>query len=104
MSKLISQIVPPLSECIADKELYLRGSVTTLLLFYSSLWIIKLSFSVFFHNLGVNVQGQNVLCCCISAITADAYFVCFGNIPYHCLILSFVQIASEFIFVPLDTL
>jgi hypothetical protein len=89
------QVFPPPPSSEADVELFLRGFVAVINLFYSSLWKIKLSFLIFFRKLGQNVKGQKALWWCVSAFTAASYLVCIGNLEYNRLVPPFVQIASK---------
>lgn len=75
-------------------EEYLHHSIAILVLFYSSLWCVKLSFLIFFRGLGPNVQRQKRIWWSILALVVASYFLVLGTIQWHCLIPRFEVIAS----------
>lgn len=76
-------------------EDYLHDSIAILLLFYSSLWCVKLSFLIFFQRLGRNVQRQKVIWWSVFVVVVASYFSVLGTIEWHCLIPRFEVIARE---------
>ena len=69
-------------------ESYLRSDVAVIILFYSALWSIKMSFLLFFKRLGTNVRGQKLIWWSVLGITLATYFACIGTIQYRCLVPS----------------
>ena len=74
-------------------ENYFKASFVVVVLFYSALWSIKLSFLLFFKRLGKNVRGQAVLWWPILGITIATYCACIGTIHFPCLLNSFEYLA-----------
>ena len=89
------EVYPAPPTFVNDEQTFLRGSVAVIVLFYSSLWTVKLSFLIFFRRLGLGVNRQKQLWWCVLAITVASYFCCIGTIEYNCLVPSFAKIASE---------
>ncbi|KAI4166774.1 MAG: hypothetical protein LQ343_007756, partial [Gyalolechia ehrenbergii] len=56
-------------------EVFLRKDAATLILFYTGLWSVKLSFLLFFKRLGQNVRHQGKIWWVVLAITVAAYIV-----------------------------
>ena len=69
-------------------ESYFKATAAILILFYSSLWSIKISFLLFFRRLGANVTHQKFLWWPVFGVTLATYFACIGSIPYSCLVRS----------------
>ena len=78
---------------IAEK--YSKATCAVIILFYSALWSIKISFLLFFRRLGTNVQGQKLIWWPIFGITLATYFACIGTIQYQCLLSSFEYLAAN---------
>lgn len=87
------QLPPP--DFASKIEEYLRASIATIILFYSSLWCVKLSFLIFFQRLGRNVQWQRVIWWSVFVVVIASYFSVIGTIEWHCLISRFEVIARE---------
>lgn len=56
------------------------------LFFYSSLFIVKLSFLLFFRRLGSNVRNQKYVWWPALALSVVCYLVSIGDVQYECLI------------------
>lgn len=80
---------------VNDQQNFLHGSAVVIVLFYSSLWAVKLSFLFFFRRLVRGVARQKQLWWAVLAITVGSYFACIGTIEYKCLLSSFAKIVSE---------
>lgn len=89
------EVSPPLPNFVIDVQNFLRGSAVVIMLFYSTLCAVKLSFLIFFRRLVQGVARQKQLWWCVLAITIGSYFVCIGTIEYNCLFPSYIKIASE---------
>lgn len=61
-------------------EPYFKSTAAVIILFYSSLWSIKISFLLFFRRLGMNVKNQKLLWWPVFGITVATYFACIGTI------------------------
>lgn len=89
------KVHPPPPTFVNDEQNFLRGSAVVILLFYSSLWTVKLSFLIFFRRLVRGVARQKQLWWAVLAITVGSYFACIGTIEYNCLLSSYAKIVSE---------
>ena len=76
------QLPPP--NFILDTVDYLRASLAVTLLYFSTLWAIKISFLIFFKRLIKNVRRQELLWWLIFGFTVATYFACIGTISYNC--------------------
>lgn len=88
--------VPPPANFNEEVGEYLHLSLVVLILFYSSLWCIKLSFLVFFKRLGRNVRRQKTIWWSVLAVVVASYFSVIGTVQYHCLIPSFEEILRRY--------
>ncbi|KAL8705269.1 MAG: hypothetical protein Q9201_001600 [Fulgogasparrea decipioides] len=75
---------------------FLRTIVPFTLLFYSTLWAVKLSFLLFFWRLGSKVRGHNIWWWVVLGITVAAYIACIGDVDYRCCLSSMEWIVGEF--------
>ncbi|QSZ36724.1 hypothetical protein DSL72_006607 [Monilinia vaccinii-corymbosi] len=82
---------------VTDTEHYLRASVAVIILFYTSLMTIKLSFMFFFRRLLSGVHERNLMIQWWSILAAIvvAWLVCIGDIEYRCLVSKFEVIATK---------
>ncbi|KAF7889869.1 uncharacterized protein EAF02_002284 [Botrytis sinoallii] len=80
-----------------DTEHYLRSSVAVIILFYTSLMTIKLSFMLFFRRLlsGVHEKALLIQWWSILAAILTSWLVCIGDIEYRCLVSDFIVIATK---------
>ena len=76
-------------------ESYFKSTVAVIILFYTSLWSIKISFLLFFRRLGNNVKHQKILWWPVFGFTVATYFACIGSIQYPCLVRSFTYLAAN---------
>ncbi len=73
---------------VSIAESYSRSTIAFLVLFYSALWSIKMSFLLFFRRLGQNVRGQKVVWWPVFGFTIVTYLTCIGTIDYPCFVNS----------------
>lgn len=66
----------------------LRASLIVELFFYTSLFLVKLSFLLFFRRLGSNVRGQKSIWWPAFALSVICYLVSIGDVEYKCLVNS----------------
>lgn len=86
--------MPP-PDFVTRSETFLKASTAIIILFYSTLWSIKLSFLFFFRRLYINVGGKWMrFWWTIMIITIASWAVCIGNIDYKCLVRPLEKIAS----------
>ncbi|KAI4202614.1 MAG: hypothetical protein LQ348_001478 [Seirophora lacunosa] len=74
---------------------WFKSMLAVLILFYSALWSIKVSFLLFFRRLGKNVQGQKRIWWPVFGITLATYFACIGTIQYACLVSSLEYLTAH---------
>lgn len=74
---------------------FFKSAAAVIILFYSSLWSIKISFLFFFRRLGTNVRHQKRLWWSIFCFTLATYFACIGSIQYSCLVRPFLYLAEH---------
>ena len=75
---------------------FLRSLTGFIIIFYTCLWTVKLSFLFFFRRLGSKVRGHKNWWRCVLVITILTWLACIGDIPYKCLFSSFEFITGEF--------
>ncbi|PYH79595.1 hypothetical protein BO82DRAFT_385086 [Aspergillus uvarum CBS 121591] len=72
-----------------DAYTHLQGYlVAWLVLFYSGLWLVKLSFLTFFYTLGTKIRSHRVWWWIVFGITIAWWIICIGIIDYRCTINS----------------
>lgn len=74
---------------------YFKATLAVIILFYTALWSIKISFLLFFRRLGNNVRGQRRIWWPVLGVTLATYFACIGSIQYRCLVSSFEYLAAN---------
>ncbi|KAF1999552.1 hypothetical protein P154DRAFT_381605, partial [Amniculicola lignicola CBS 123094] len=76
--------MPP-SDFAERSESFSKASIALMVLFYSALWSIKLSFIFFFRRLYVNMGSWTRFWWITLTITIAAWAVCVGNVDFKCL-------------------
>lgn len=79
------QVFPPPTTFYDAAERYRKAKVAAWALFFTTLWLVKGSFLIFFWRLSENVTGQKALWWAVAAFTAATYLVCIGTIEYKTL-------------------
>ena len=74
------------TDSLADGTDFLHATFASYVLYFTSLWSVKISFLLFFRKLGNRVRSQRILWWSVSAINIVAYFVCLGLIDSQCLL------------------
>lgn len=64
----------------------LKASLVVELFFYTSLFLVKLSFLFFFRRLGSHVRGQQYVWWPGFSLSVVTYLVSVGDVEYHCLV------------------
>lgn len=82
---------------IPDTEHYLKSTVATMVLFYSSLAAIKISFLLFFRRLlsGVHIKALRIQWWTVLAITIISWIISIADLEYKCLAAPFIQIVQN---------
>lgn len=82
----------PFDAAFVDKHTaFLRALVPFTILFYSTLWLVKLSFLIFFRRLGSKVKGQKIWWWFILVVTVLTWLACIADIDYRCLLDSYLS-------------
>ena len=84
-------------QLVSQNQTLLRTQLSIIMMFYCSLWSVKLSFLLFFRRLqqGQNVKGQRIWWWCVMGFTIATWASCIGDIQYQCLVTSFEWIACK---------
>ena len=78
-----------------DGRRYSQASLAVIILFYSSLWSIKLSFLIFFRRLGKNVARQKLIWWPVLGFTVASYVVAISILQYRCLVNSMLYLIEN---------
>lgn len=73
----------------------LNANLATYYCTWTSLYIIKLSFMVFFHNLGNNLRAQRILWWTVLGFIVASYAISVGMFDYGCLTSDWKHIIGE---------
>lgn len=73
-------------EFLSNVYVGLHSLFACYLFYYTALWSIKLSFLLFFRNLGNDIRRQRLLWYCVFVYTIASYVTCLGMIDYKCLV------------------
>lgn len=92
----VAGTMAPTPEWLAAEKTLLRAEAATITMYYTSLWIVKLSFLLFFRRLGQNVKGHTTWWWCVLAFTVATWFTCIGSISFNCLLRPLQYIYSKF--------
>ena len=74
---------PPQFVSYVENEVY--SQFASYLLWLTALWSIKLSFLLFFRNLGNHIRRQMILWYCVLGYTVASYVTCLGMADYKCV-------------------
>ncbi|KAI9808507.1 MAG: hypothetical protein M1827_007212 [Pycnora praestabilis] len=86
---------PPPPEFLATLVRFLHTEVSLIFLFYTSLWLVKLSVLIFFRRLGQGTRGFKKWWWCVLGFTVISWGVVIGVIDYGCLLGSVKHITGE---------
>lgn len=78
-----SGTVIPTPEQLSAEIILLRAEFAITCMYYTSLWMIKLSFLVFFRRLGEKVRGQKIWWWCVTSFTVATWLTCMGLLCLH---------------------
>lgn len=79
-------IAMPAPEYSSHIHVELHSLLASELLYYTALWSVKLSFLLFFRNLGNYIRRHMILWYCVLAFTIASYAVCLCMLDYRCLV------------------
>lgn len=80
------QISMPPPEYDSNVYSQFHGLFASYLLYYTALWCVKLSYLLFFRNLGNSIRRQRILWYWVFAFTMASYVSCLCMIDYRCLV------------------
>ena len=80
----------------AKEATFLHVWAALLILFFTCLWSIKLSFLLFFRRLGHNVRGHKIWWWCVLGATIATWATCVGDVQFDCSLNSLDWIYSKF--------
>ncbi|RDL38406.1 uncharacterized protein BP5553_02746 [Venustampulla echinocandica] len=82
---------------IPDTEHYMKSTVAIIILFYSSLAAIKISFLLFFRRLlsGVHIRVLMIQWWVVFGITIVTWIACIADTQYKCLAAPYIKIVQE---------
>ncbi|KAF7900091.1 hypothetical protein EAF00_004427 [Botryotinia globosa] len=87
-------LLPPPEGFEKHAERFLRGSAAVYVLYYCTLWLIKISFLLFFGRLLENVDSYVWPRRIVAIVVFASWIICIGIIPYSCLVPSFEKISA----------
>ncbi|KAF7929754.1 hypothetical protein EAE99_004658 [Botrytis elliptica] len=87
-------LLPPPEGFEKHAERFLRGSAVVYVLYYCTLWLIKISFLLFFGRLLENVDSYVWPRRIVAIVVSASWMICIGTIPYSCLVPSFERISA----------
>lgn len=76
---------------VDEHTAFLRAILPLTILFYSTLWLVKLSFLMFFRRLGSKVKGLKIWWWFILVVTVLTWAACIADIDYQCLVNSYMS-------------
>ena len=82
-------------ELLEAERTFLRSVVAINIMYYTSLWIVKLSFLIFFRRLGQNVRGGGIWWWCVTGFTVATWATCIGSLDIQCLTRSLDYIIGQ---------
>ena len=88
---------PPPADMAQQVEQYLRLSGAVIVMFYTSLWAVKLSFLIFFKRLGQNVRSQKLIWWSVTVLVVLGYVACLSTIQWWCLLPSFATLVGRYL-------
>lgn len=98
------KVLAGLEESPADMtqrvEQYLRLTGIILVLFYTSLWAVKLSFLMLFKRMGRNVKNQKIIWWSVAVFVVLGYAASVGTVDWKCLFSSFTVIVGQCLIKP----
>lgn len=80
---------------IDRQQFFVRALAPLTIMFYSCLWIVKLSLLLFFHRLGSKFKGHKLWWWCILVVVVATWVSCLAITPYECFFSSFEHIAGQ---------
>lgn len=87
--------MPIYPEFLEKDEKFLHTIAPFTILFYTSLWSVKLGFLLFFKRIGYEVKIHKIWWWCVLFITVSTYFACIGDINYKCSLSSLIYIICK---------
>jgi hypothetical protein len=70
------------------QSLLLKNLAGWNILFYTGLWIVKISFLLFFRHLDAGVRKHRYWWWAVLGVTVTSWAVCIGDIQWECMIIN----------------
>ena len=87
----------PTPKLLAAESSLLQTSVAEMVLFFSMLWMVKISVLIFFRRLLVHgAKVQDVWWWCVMFFTVATWAIGVGTVPYRCFSSSLQYISSTY--------
>lgn len=87
-------------EALEAENKFMHTEVAIIVMYYTSLWIVKLSVLIFFRRLGQNVRGH-IWWWCVTGFTVATWVTCIGTIP-KCYLRSVDYVISKWAYCTLE--
>ncbi|MCJ1422458.1 hypothetical protein MMC29_000338 [Sticta canariensis] len=85
----------PTPEELKAEETFMHTEVAIIIMYYTSLWTVKLSVLVFFRRLGQKVRGQKIWWWCITSFTVATWAICIGTMRPQCFLRSLDYVIAK---------
>lgn len=76
----------PAPDMLEAESKFHRAEAAILVMYYTSLWIVKLSFLVFFRRLDQKLKSQRIWWWCVLIFTLATWASCIGSMSFKCLL------------------
>ena len=93
--KLVSQAVLPTREIEHKQTVYFRSLAALIVVFYTCLFVVKLSFLFFFRRLGAKVQGQRIWWWIVFVFNTAVWITLIGSMGWPCMLKPLEYIFSK---------
>ena len=93
--KLAAGTLIPTLDVLKGEETFLKSSVALIIFYFTSLWLIKLSFLIFFRRLSSNIyRWHQIWWWCVLGFTVASYATVIGTMGFGCLLAPLTFIMS----------
>ena len=93
--ELLAQTVLPTPEIEHKQVVYFRSLAALIVMFYTCLFAIKLSFLFFFRRLGAKVQGQGTWWWIVLVFNTATWITLIASMGWRCMLRSLTYIFSK---------
>lgn len=85
----------PTPEELEAEITFMHAELAILIMYYTTLWTVKLSVLVFFRRLGQKVRGQKIWWWCVTSFTVATWATCIGTVRPECFLRSLDYIIGK---------